>query len=130
MKQTTETKPVSFRLPTEVFDALQSKGQAMELSAHELAAKIVQEHHQAPVDGVTMQQTVSSSKQLVATHLSKRVCHLTYKEYKTIFFAACGGNLPHSVQHMEVGMVSETGLKRLGEDLWEIEVEPLTAHFK
>src|ERR1035441_8928902 len=93
--ETKVTKPVSFRLPIEVFDVLHHKGQEMELSAHELACKIVQENYQVPNEGIALKEEVTHSKQVFLPPPSKQVFHFNRKELLSVYFALTGsGYLP------------------------------------
>src|ERR1035437_3776192 len=116
-----DTKPVSFRLPVDVFDVLHEKGQVMELSAHELACKIVRENYQVPNGGIAMQDTVTSSKQVLLPPPSKQVFHFNRKELKTVLFALTGKEyLPCYVDSIRIGIDEYRGLTKIGEDLWEV----------
>ena len=121
--ETKVTKPVSFRLPIDVFDVLHHKGQEMELSAHELACKIVQENYQAPIDGIVVKEAVTCSKQVFLPPPSKQVFHFTLNELRSIYFTLTGREyLPCYVQTIRIGIDEWRGLTKIGEDLWEVEV--------
>ena|ERR1700739_3627890 len=123
MEKTKETKPVSFRLPVEVFDTLQDKGQEMDLSAHELACKIVQENYQVSNDAIPMKDTVTNSKQIFLPPPSKQVFHFNLKELKSVYYTLTGSKyLPSHVQTIRIGIDECRGLMKIGEDLWEIVV--------
>ena len=119
-----ETKPVSFRLPIDVFDVLHDKGLGMELSAHELACKIVKENYQVPNDGIVVKEAVTCSKQVFLPLPSKQVFHFTLNDLKSICFALTGhDNLPCHVNTIRTGIDEVRGLTRIGEDLWEVLIE-------
>ncbi|HEX7415079.1 MAG TPA: hypothetical protein VF411_13625, partial [Bacteroidia bacterium] len=123
--ETKETKPVSFRLPMEVFTVLQSKGEGMELSAHEVASKIVQDNYQEPIaiQGKVVKEPVTCSKKLVLREVNKHVFHFTLKDLRKIFSALTqGGYLPSYVCQMQIGE-EYNGLTRVGDDLWEVLIE-------
>lgn len=124
MKENKETKSISFRLPADVFDVLQNKGVEMNLSAHELASKIVQGNHQVPIEATVVKDTVTHSKQIFLPPPYKRAFEFNLKELKQIFYAITGGHdLPYHVEALKVGVNENIGLMRTGEDLWEIVVE-------
>ena len=125
MKETKETKPVSFRLPTDVFDALHDKGQGMDLSAHELASKIVQENYQTiPVEAIPVKEAVTCSKQVFLPPPSKQVFHFTLNDLKSLSYALCGtDHLPCHIHTIRKGIDEVRGLSRIGENLWEVVVE-------
>jgi hypothetical protein len=127
-----ETKPVSFRLPMEVFEALQSKGEGMNMSAHEVANKLVQENYQEPIAidaEIVKQSAISShSKKLVLTEVNKHVFHFTLKDLRKIFATLTnGGYLPPHISNMEIAAECN-GLTRVREDLWEVLIETNTIY--
>ena len=127
MKETKETKPISFRLPAKVFNALLDKGEGMELSAHEVASKIVQENYQVqlPVqnEDVTDNKIVTCSKQIFLPPPSKQVFHFTLNDLKSISFALSGRYyLPPYIFTLPIGK-EYRGIKPIGENLWEVEVQ-------
>jgi len=123
MEKTKETKPVSFRLQADVFDALHDKGVGMDLSAHELACKIVQENYQVPNEDIAVKGTVTHSKQVFLPPPSKQVFHFNLKELKSVHFALTGSkHLPCYVHTIRIGIDEWRGLKKIGEDLWEVVV--------
>ena len=120
-----ETKPVSFRLPMDVFDVLHDKGQGMELSAHELACKIVKENYQAPnhSNGIALKEAVTNSKQVFLPPPSKQVFHFNLKELRAVYFALTGSEcLPCHICTIRIGIDEWGGLTKIGEDLWEVVV--------
>ncbi|HXP52534.1 MAG TPA: hypothetical protein VN922_21455 [Bacteroidia bacterium] len=124
-----ETRPVSFRLPTDVFDALNEKGSKMEMSAHELASKIVQENYQAPIEAIVVNETVTCSKQVFIAPATKQVFHFTRNDLRSIQIALGGGDsLPCHLHTMRMGDEWK-GLTRIGENLYEVAVEPCHAQF-
>jgi hypothetical protein len=136
--KTKETKPVSFRLPADVFDALQSKGLEKDLSAHEMAGKIVQEmagklvqeNQQSPIQEIAVKDTVTHSMQVFLPPPSKQIFHFTLNEIRHVFFALCGERYVRSYVR-SIGIGDEwNGLTRIDEDLWEVEIKPSDEHFK
>ena len=129
------TKPVSFRLPTDVFSALQIKGEKIEMSAHEVASKIVQENYQQPIpiDAEIVKEPVTSchksfSKKLVLTEVNKHVFHFTLKDLRKIFATLTnGGYLPTHISNMEIGAECNC-IARVSEDLWEVLIETQTLY--
>ena len=121
--ETKVTKPVSFRLPIDVFDVLHHKGQEMELSAHELACKIVQENYQAPIDGIVVKEAVTCSKQVFLPPPSKQVFHFTLNDLKSVCFALTGREyLPSFFYNSRIGIDEYRGVTKIGEDLFELVV--------
>lgn len=118
-----ETKPVSFRLSSEVFEALQAKGQSMQLSAHELAGKIVQEHYKTPIEAVVMNEAVTHSKTVVLPPPTKQVFHFTTNDLRSVNYTLTGSRrIPCHAVNFRIGIEEWRGLRKIGEDLWEIEV--------
>src|SRR5665213_2701598 len=96
-----ETKSVSFRVPTDVFDTLHDKGLEMELSAHEVAGKFVQEK----IEDIALKDTVTSIKQVSLPPPIKQVLYLNRKGFKSLCFSINGNDyLPSYFDTIRIGI--------------------------
>jgi hypothetical protein len=131
MKDKNITKPVSFRLSAEVFEALQIKGEGMGLSPHEVASMLVQGNYKDPIaiQGEVVKEPVTSGYiKLVQTEVSKRVFRFNLEDLKTVFSSlANGGCLHYYICEMEIG-AQHNRLTRISDDGWEVLLETKTLY--
>jgi len=122
--ETNQTKPVSFRIPMDIYEVLNDKGQEKDLSVGEVASEIVQENCQAPNEAIPVNDTVTCSKQVFLQQSSKQVIPLNRKEFKSLCYAITGSDyLPSYFDTIRIGKDKVRNVTKIGEDLWQVVVE-------
>jgi len=123
--ETNQTKTITFRLPIDVFDALQEKGQAIGLSAHEFAGKEIQENHQVSHEAIPMKDSVTHSEKIMIPQPFKRVFHFNREELKSVYYSFTGKeHLQGSFETIRVGKEEFRGVRKIDETTWEVQVYP------
>jgi hypothetical protein len=123
--ETKETKTISFRLPTDVFEALQDKAKAKGLSVGEFLCQSVQENHQVSHEAIPMKDTVEHSKQIMLPLPFKRVFHFNREELNSVYYSFTGKDcLPSNFDTIRVGKEEFRGVRKIDENTWEVQVYP------